>query len=275
VGDGARRAERPLAPFTDEQRLAFGRVAELYDRWRPSYPAAAIDAVLDYGGLTAGTPIVEVGAGTGKATELLAERGLAVLAIEPSADMARLARTRCAAHPEVQVVESEFEDWAPPERRQALVSAAAWHWIDPAVRFARAHAALVPGGTLAAMWSFPDWERCAAREPLRQAYRRAAPALAADFPMHPDSDPTRLAGDWEAEIEAGGLFADPIVLTFPWCRCYASREYVGLLQTHQDHILLADGDRAELLTAIERTVDSQGGTIELPLITYVCLARRR
>jgi SAM-dependent methyltransferase len=275
VGDAARRAEGAVTPFTDEQRLAFGRVAELYDRWRPSYPAAAIDAVLEYGGLTAGTPIVEVGAGTGKATELLAARGLAVLAIEPSAEMARLARARCAAHPEVEVVESEFEDWAPPERRQALVSAAAWHWIDPAVRFARAHAALVRGGMLAAVWSFPDWERCAAREPLRRAYRSAAPALSADFPMHPDSEPSRLAGHWEAEIEAGGLFAEPIVLTFPWCRRYASHEYVGLLQTHQDHILLGDGDRAELLHAVERSIAGHGGTIELPLITYVCLARRR
>jgi SAM-dependent methyltransferase len=189
VGDAARRAEGAVTPFTDEQRLAFGRVAELYDRWRPSYPAAAIDAVLEYGGLTAGTPIVEVGAGTGKATELLAARGLAVLAIEPSAEMARLARARCAAHPEVEVVESEFEDWAPPARRQALVSAAAWHWIDPAVRFARAHAALVRGGMLAAVWSFPDWERCAAREPLRRAYRSAAPALSADFPMHRTASP--------------------------------------------------------------------------------------
>ena len=273
--DGARPDDEAVRPFSDAQRLAFGRVAELYDRWRPSYPAAAIDAVIDHGALAAGSPIVEVGAGTGKATELLAARGLAVVAIEPSADMARLARVRCAAHPEVVIVESEFEDWAPSEPRQALVSAAAWHWLDPAVRFVRAHAALVPGGTLAAIWSFPDWERCAARETLRRAYRSAAPALSADFPIHPESEPTRLAGDWEAEIEAGGLFTEPIVLTFTWSQRYASEEYGWLLQTHQDHILLAERDRAVLLEAIRRSIDGQGGTMELPLVTYVCLARRR
>ncbi|MGZ4350604.1 MAG: hypothetical protein ACXVRX_08795, partial [Solirubrobacteraceae bacterium] len=62
--------------YEDEQRLAFGQVAELYDRARPSYPAAAIDAVLAHGRLAPGVRIVEVGAGTGKATELLAGRGL-------------------------------------------------------------------------------------------------------------------------------------------------------------------------------------------------------
>ncbi len=259
--------------FSDEQRLAFGRVAELYDRWRPSYPPPAIDAVLEYGGLTPGARILEVGAGTGKATELLAARGLAVLAIEPSSDMARLARDRCAGHPAVEVVEAEFEDWVPSERRQALVSAAAWHWIDPAVRLSRAHATLVPNGTLAAIWSFPDWEQCAARESLRRAYRSAAPTLAPDFPMHPDSEPTRLTGDWEAEIDADGSFAEPLTLTFSWRRSYATDEYVGLLQTHQDHILLSDADRAVLLDAIARSIDHDGGAIELPLVTYVCLAR--
>ncbi len=38
----------------DEQRLAFGAVAELYDRARPSYPSAAVDGLIEYAGLDAG-----------------------------------------------------------------------------------------------------------------------------------------------------------------------------------------------------------------------------
>jgi trans-aconitate methyltransferase len=66
-------------------------VAELYDRARPSYPAGAIDALLAHGALAPGDRVIEVGAGTGKATELLAARGLRVLALEPSAEMAAVA----------------------------------------------------------------------------------------------------------------------------------------------------------------------------------------
>lgn len=260
--------------YSDEQRLAFGRVAELYDRARPSYPAAAIDALVEYGALTPGARIVEVGAGTGKATELLAARGLDVVAIEPSAEMAALARVKLARWPGVTVVESAFEDWVPAERLAAVVSVQAWHWVDPAVRYARAHQALGPGAMLAAVWSFPDWERCRQRNALSRAYRSTAVELRADFPMHPDSEPIRLAGDWKAEIAAAQGFRAAEIRAFRWSERYTSKAYVELVQTHQDHILLGERDRAAILDAITQCIDERGGHLKLPLVTYVCLARR-
>ncbi|MFZ0091275.1 MAG: class I SAM-dependent methyltransferase [Solirubrobacteraceae bacterium] len=263
----------PEPTFATEQRLAFGRVAELYDRARPSYPAAAVDAVIAFASLTAGSRILEVGAGTGKATALFAARGLGVLALEPNADMARLARINCARYPAVEVVETEFERWTPGVELPAVVSAAAWHWIAPDRRYEKASRALVPGGALAAIWTFPDWEDCALRAPLSAAYR-TAPQLAPDFPMHPDSRPTRLAGEWEADIASSPWFTAPAVRTFPWRQKYTGRQYVDLVQTHQDHILLADAPRAELLRAILRTIDDCGGAFEMPFVTRVCLAVR-
>jgi SAM-dependent methyltransferase len=260
--------------FRDEQRLAFGRVAELYDRARPSYPGAAIDALLEYGGLGPGARIVEVGAGTGKATELLAARGLAVVAVEPSAEMAAVARVRLAPWPNVTFVQSAFEDFAPAQPLDAVISVQAWHWIDATVRYARARAAMRPGAMLAAVWSFPDWERCSQRDALRRAYRTAPAGLVPDFPMHPDSEPTRLGGDWHAEIAAADGLGCAQVREFPRSERYTSQAYAALLQTHQDHILLTDGDRAALLDAITRSIEQAGGHLELPLITYVCLARR-
>ena len=259
----------------DEQRLAFGRVAELYHEARPSYPASAIDAVLAYARLGSGERIVEVGAGTGIATALLAERGLAVLALEPSAEMARVARDTCAGYPRVEIVGSQFEDWRPAEPVGAIVAAAAWHWIAPEIRYARAREALRTGGTLAALWTFPDWERCALRTTLGAAYRGTAPGLAPSFPMHPDSQPTRLAGDWHAEVAAAGGLTDPVMSAHPWERAYSSEEYTRLLRTHQDHILLGDGERAALLAAVAAAIDAAGGRLALPLVTHVCLARRR
>jgi SAM-dependent methyltransferase len=261
--------------FSDEQRLAFGRVAELYDRARPSYPAATIDALVRHCDLEPGSRVVEVGAGTGKATELLAARGLEVTAIEPSAEMAAVARVKLARWPDVRVVQSTFETWEPAAPFDAVVSANAWHWVDPAVRYAQARRALAPGGALAAVWAFPDWERCPERAALSLAYRSAPVALQPDFPMHPDSEPTRLAGDWRAEIAAAGGFGPAEVHRFPWSVGYTAKAYTDLLQTHQDHILLADPDRAALMGEIEGTIESRGGRLELPLNTYLCLARRR
>ena len=259
--------------YADEQRLAFGRVAELYDRARPSYPAGAIDAVVSHGALAARADVVEVGAGTGKATALLAARGLNVLGLEPSREMAAVARMRCAEYPGVRIVEADFERWRPQARVAAVVSVQAWHWIAPETRYLKAHDTLVRGGTLAAIWTLPDWARCAARDSLRHAYRSAAASLAADFPMHPDSEPTRLAGHWAAETEASGRFTAPEILAFAWSKTYGTKDYLALLQTHQDHILLDGAERARLLEAIGSVIDAEGGSLELPLVTSVCLAR--
>ncbi len=259
---------------TDEQRLAFGRVAELYDRARPSYPAAVVDELIEFAGLRAGDRVLEVGAGTGKLTCLLAERGLAVLALEPSVEMAELARTNCQRYPLVEIEEVDFERWQPSVPPLPLVvSAQAWHWVTPELRYERAADALEPGGTLAAIWTLPDWEDTQLRDRLRDAYR-AAPDLRSDFPMHPASEPTDMAGDWQAEIEASAGFADAQVRKHPWNATYSTAEYLELLQTHQDHILLAPATRERLLAAVAAAIDAAGGEIVLSFVTRLCLARR-
>jgi SAM-dependent methyltransferase len=260
---------------TDAQRLAFGRVAELYDRARPSYPAAVVDELVEQGGLRAGDRVLEVGAGTGKLTCLLAARGLAVLALEPSGAMAEVARANCQRYPFVEIEQVHFEHWqasGPP--LPLVVSAQAWHWVTPGLRYARAADALEPGGTLAAIWTLPDWEDTQLRDRLRDAYRIAAPELQADFPMHPGSEPTDMAGDWQAEIEASEGFVEPQVRMYPWGATYSTAEYLELLQTHQDHILLESVARERLLAAAAAAIDDAGGEIVLSFVTRLCLARR-
>jgi protein-L-isoaspartate O-methyltransferase len=260
---------------TDEQRLAFGRVAELYDRARPSYPAAVIDELIEMAGLRPGDQVLEVGAGTGKLTCLLAVRGLAVLALEPSAAMAELARANCQRYPLVEIEQVDFERWQPSLPPLPLVvSAQAWHWVTPELRYERAADALEPGGTLAAIWTLPDWEHTQLRDALRNAYRLAAPDLQGDFPMHPASEPTDMAGDWHAEIEASAGFAEPEVRKHPWSCSYSTAEYLELLQTHQDHILLEPATRERLLAAVAAAIDAAGGEIVLSFVTRLCLARR-
>jgi protein-L-isoaspartate O-methyltransferase len=259
---------------TDEQRLAFGRVAELYDRARPSYPAVVVDELIEFAGLRAGDRVLEVGAGTGKLTCLLAGRGLAVLALEPSAAMAEVAMANCQRYPLVEIEQVDFERWQPSVPPLPLVvSAQAWHWVTPELRYERAADALAPGGTLAAIWTLPDWEHTQLRDRLRDAYRLAAPDLQADFPMHPGSEPTDLAGDWHAEIEASTGFGEPEVRMHPWSCSYSTTAYLELLQTHQDHILLGPA-RERLLAAVAGAIDATGGEIVLSFVTRLCLARR-
>jgi SAM-dependent methyltransferase len=258
----------------DEQRLAFGRVAELYDRARPSYPSEAIDELVAFAGLRPGARVLEVGAGTGKATRMLADRGFAVQALEPDAAMAAVARRTCGGYLLVEIVQTSFEAWQPGERVHAVVCAQAWHWITPEVRYVRAGEALLPRGTLASIWTFPCWATTPLRDRLRDAYSESVPDLAPDFPMHPASEPTNLAGDWQAEIDSSKDFADPRVREHQWSCSHATADYVALLQTHQDHILLEPEKRQRLMAAVSLVIDQAGGAINIDYITRLCLAHR-
>jgi SAM-dependent methyltransferase len=233
-----------------------------------------IDELIDAADLEPGTLVLEVGAGTGKATRMLAERGLAVLALEPSAAMAAVARRNLASDPLVEIEQIDFETWRPRELLQALVSAQAWHWISPELRYVRAGQVLRSGGVLAAIWTLPVWESNELREELCEVYSRTVPDLAADFPMHPAGVPDDLAGDWHAEIEGSDAFARPRIREHPWSCTYPTAAYLQLLQTHQDHILLAPGQKDALLSAIAAVLDRAGARVTMDYVTRLCLAER-
>jgi SAM-dependent methyltransferase len=259
-----------------EQRLVFGEVAELYDRHRPSYPDVVIDDLVELAGLDAGSPVLEVGAGTGKATAMFAARGMHVLAVEPSAEMAAVARRVCAAVGDVRIEQSDFERWDPAGREFPLLFAAqAWHWVDPAVGFAKAASVLRPGGVLAAFWNRPMWARAALREVLIEAYRDAAPEVLDETdPMHPANSPSGDEVEWRSGVAAADGLGAAEVREYEWCETYTGRDYASLLQTHSTVRVLDPDRRSALAEAVASAVESNGNVLELPLVTRVYLARR-
>jgi SAM-dependent methyltransferase len=259
----------------EQRRLTFGRVAELYEHVRPSYPPELVDEVAAYAPLGPGDRILDVGAGTGKATRLFAGRGQEVVALEPSDEMAAVARETLGGLADTSVVQAEFEHWdPPPDRFKLLISAQAWHWIDREARYVKARAALVEGGALAAFWNYADWRSSPLRPALDEAYRRAAPDFPPAGPMHPlvheDLVPT---SGWAAEVAASDGFARPELRRFPWRQRYGTDEYVRLLSTHSDHAVLAPAIRERLLARVADAIDAHGGEFELAYVTHLCLAR--
>jgi SAM-dependent methyltransferase len=258
-----------------EQRLVFGEIAELYDRHRPAYPDAVVDDLARLAGLRHGSPVLEIGAGTGKATAMFAARGMRVVAVEPSEEMAAVARRVCGGYSSVRIEQSDFERWDPAGRVFRLVFAAqAWHWLDPEVGFAKAAQVLAAGGVLAAFWNRPMWVRAPLREVLIDAYRRAAPELLEETdPMHPANSPSGDETGWRDGVSATDGLGGTDVREYEWSQIYAARDYAELLQTHSTVRVLDPGRRQALVEAVAQAIERHGNTFELPLVTRVYLAR--
>jgi len=137
----------PLDERHQAQASSFGAVADVYERGRPPYPAEALDWLVP----AEAARVADVGAGTGKLTRQLRERGLDVIAVEPSAGMrAELRR----AVPGVPVLGATAERIPLADGTVDVVLAAqAWHWVDPALAVPEAARVLAPGGRLGLLWN--------------------------------------------------------------------------------------------------------------------------
>ena len=257
-----------------ERRLRFGEVADLYDEVRPSYPPALVDDVIALAPMSKPRRALEVGAGTGKATVLFAERGVQVHALEPSAPMAALAERNTAHLPGVTIERVEFESWDPHGAGFPLIiSAQAWHWISPDVGYAKARTVLVSGGLLAAFWNRSDWDSCPFRDELAAAYRRAIPERSGEDPLHPAA---RTAPDhwdeWASAIDATPGLDAAELRAYRWTRNYSTADYLALLRTHSPNIVLEDAQRDLLLSEVGRVLDDQGGEFTLDYVCWLLLA---
>jgi SAM-dependent methyltransferase len=146
----------PARAFTMDatRRIELGRAFKAggahYDAVRPNYPDAALGFMVP----ATARDAVDVGAGTGIFTAQLLARGLAVTAVEPSADMITVLRERL---PEVDARPGTGEHTGLAESSADIVTyAQAWHWVDPKAASSEAARVLRSNGQLALVWNQLD-----------------------------------------------------------------------------------------------------------------------
>jgi SAM-dependent methyltransferase len=247
--------------------LSFGAIAEAYEQFRPGYPAELFDKVLAYAGQPVRTAL-EIGAGTGKATRLLARRGVLVTATDP--DPAMLAELLKHVPPSVTVVQAAFEDLRPGERYQLVYAAAALHWTSPEGRWPRMAALVEPGGVFA---SFGGPVRLA--DPaLQEAVRVArAPFLASDEIPSPDGTPPGQDMQWPGtELRRSPSFTDVRQLVIKRRLTKSARDYVSHLSTIESYLELPTDERQQIFNQLLRILPA---TVEVAADIIVHLARRR
>jgi ubiquinone/menaquinone biosynthesis C-methylase UbiE len=137
-----------------ERSLSFGSEAAAYERGRPSYPPEAVDWLLSPTDTFKAREVLDLGAGTGKLTTRLVERGLSVTAVDPIAEMLDMLR---GALPDTPALLGSAEQIPLPDNAvDTVLVAQAWHWFDPERATAEIVRVLHPGGRLGVLWNTRD-----------------------------------------------------------------------------------------------------------------------
>jgi SAM-dependent methyltransferase len=251
---------------------SFGAVAAAYDEHRPDYPEAAVRWCLRP--VLASVPdvsrlrVLDIGAGTGKLTGMLARLGAGVTALEPDPEMLAELRRRL---PEITALAGSAEAIPLPDGSvDAVLCAQSLHWFDMEAALPEIARVLAGGGVLAAMWNSDDdrveWvaglQAAAEGAAIRSLSMRRAEA--ADFGVH----------------EYGqDLFTDPESAEFPHGQRRTADSLVATIATHSKVLVMAPAERERLLADVSAYLserpETSDGEFTLPIVTTAVRAVRR
>ena len=243
----------------EDRKRSFGLHAALYDAMRHRYPTALVERVIAYANVTRVSRLLEIGSGTGIATLPFAERGFAIECVELSEAMASVARAKLAAFPRARVHATSFEEFdAEAASFDVVMSAQAWHWIAPDVRYRRARSLLRPGGTLAV---FANWD-AEVVDVVQSVYAcHGLVESRGGGVAWGERDPPDIAAsiaDARASIESATGYGDIEFHRYPWSRAFAAAEYVALLRTVSDISTRPEDFRERFLSDIATAIEAEG-----------------
>lgn len=221
---------------------SFGAVASTYKRYRPGPPEAAVSWYLPQ----PVQRVVDLGAGTGALTRLLAGRAEHVVAVEPDDRMrAVLAREL----PTVEALKGTGEDLPLSDgSADAVLASSSWHWMDVETTLREVRRVLKPSGFVGAMWSGPDPEGpfvAQARALVSENPGPGGEGMSAFF-----NDAIRPTST--LEIPSGSGFTQPEHETFRWLMGLTADELIGLLATFSWVINLGQDERDAIFTLARR-----------------------
>jgi SAM-dependent methyltransferase len=256
TGDWARRGS------------SFGAVAAAYAEHRPDYPLdAVLWCVAPLGRDLAGMRVLDLGAGTGKLTALLAARGADVTAMEPDEAMLEELRRRV---PSVRALRAPAEAIPLADGSvDAVLCAQSLHWFDLSRAVPEIARVLTTGGVLGALWNSDD-----DRVPWVAGLRDAAEGAAAPTVTSRRAEAAHFTAD-----QFGPGYAPAERAEFPNAQPRTADSLVALMKTHSQVLVMPRAEQVRLLAQVRRYLASRpetaAGEFELPMVTAALRSQRR
>lgn len=250
---------------------SFNDQAERYDRYRPHYPEALVTAVMEYAGIPQDGSMLEIGCGTGKATQSFAKFGKKIVGVDPGGKLLEIARSHCLEFPTVSFVESTFEEWEHPgETFDLIYSAQSFHWVPEEIRYTKTYELLKPNGTLALFWNCikddTEFSRAENEIWVKHLGEKMRGSYAERFEQE---------GLLELEdFRRSSLFHSVEYHQFPHAITYDREHYLGLERTYSDNAKMDATIREPLFSDIGDLIDSSGGKVTVPYTAVLFIGRR-
>jgi SAM-dependent methyltransferase len=244
-------------------RTIFDKVPEQFDKWRPRYCDELFNDLIEYAKLNSSKNVLEVGPGTGQATEPILKTNCAYTAIELSEVFVNFMRNSFNTYSNFNIINADFENYNfQPNYFDLIYSAAAFQWIPEKIGYPKAFDILKNGGIFA-MFSgnggVPD-------EPLhtqlQEVYKKHF------FPEIPYT--CKL--DYEASYKYG--FTNLEKRVYKSFREMNADDYVALRGTHSDHLSLQEPHNTNLFEGLRQVVLNNGNYIKLNDVYTLYLARK-
>lgn len=142
-----------------EFRKIFDTIPEQFDRYRPRYCAPLFEDLISYSETNAEKSVLELGPGTGQATEPILDTGCSYNAIELGENLTAKMKEKYGGRSNFRIVNDDFitHDFG-SSRFDMIYSAATIQWIPEDIAYTKAFKLLKSGGTLAMMLTHSDFK---------------------------------------------------------------------------------------------------------------------
>ena len=248
-----------------EFRRIFDTIPEQFDKYRVHYSPALFAQFIEMAGITKGSAVLELGPGTGQATEPVLDTGCDYHAIEIGDNFCNVLQRKYGHRPNFTLIHDDFitHDFG-DQRFDAIYSAATIQWIPEEVAFSKTFALLKPGGTLAMMKLIGDY-----KTPNEALYKRIQQVY--DTWYKPDK-PYTIAFKYENALNYG--YVDFKRQDFYGQRVLTTNDYIGYCGTHSDHLTIPEPYKTPFFNGLREAVDSFGGKVVFN-DTYVLMTVRK
>lgn len=250
----------------------FDKVAEYYDKFRPGYPKEIIATMVAKTKLSNNSQALEIGAGSGKATDYFKDYGFLIRCIEPGENLVKNGQIKYKEYSNIEFQCGRFEELEQGnENYDVLFAAQSFHWVPQPIGYQKCAEMLTENGYLALFWNmYITYDNDADSDLLKLSNKYGG---FADF-VNEEQCENRISSIVNA-IQDSGLFDTPTIYKHLWKQDYTADEYYGFVLTGNRFLQLSDEVKEMARKEIEEHAIKFGGKIVRPYLCVLYLARKK